>query len=166
MKLLNHRKDLILEALKVFRSKCKNNNELKAQFAKNNEEAKPEFSELKKCNKESTDEFKEQATTKLEETNTRIGIFEARVEQSLNEQILKTENRFKGQKAGRQKELKDNVKQLTECWNERLKISNQEQDMKIKTVSEQVGRTQELKVRTTRLKTVMVESTKTTILFR
>ena len=107
------------------------------QIQTNSEERRAEFKE-----------FKEQLTTKLEITNTRIEILETRVEQSLNEQVLKIENRFEEQKAEWSKELKDSVNQVAEQWNEKFIVAKQEQDIERKAVSEQVheniNKTQEL----------------------
>ena len=140
---------------------------LQEQMQKNNEPVQKNNEELKKNREEVKAEFnnlKEQLTTKLEETNTKIEVLQARVEQSLNEQALKMENRFKEQKTEWSKELKDRVKQLAEHWNEKFIASKQEQDVRRKTVSEQIweniNKTQELKARTTTLETAVVESAK------
>ena len=80
-------------------------------YTSNTEETSAEF-------KTEFNNFKEQLTTKLEETNTNIEVLEARVEQSMKEQALKMENRFNEQKTEWSKELKAGIKQLTEHWNE------------------------------------------------
>ena len=89
-----------------------------------------------------------QLADKIRETNTRIEMLETSVEQSLNEQALKMENRFKEQKAEWSKELKDSVNQVAERWNEKFIVAKQVQDMERKAVSEQVheniNKTQEL----------------------
>ena len=88
---------------------------VKAELVKNNEWIQKNSEETRAEFKE----FKEQLTTKLEETNTRIEyetILETRVEQSLNEHAIKIENRFKDQKTEWLKELKESIKQLAEHW--------------------------------------------------
>ena len=75
--------------MKNFKSLMKESRaQYKAKLVKNKDEFKAEFKD-----------FKEQLTTKIEKTNTRIEIIETRVEQSLNEQALKMENKFKEYKA-------------------------------------------------------------------
>ena len=54
------------------------------------------------------------------------------IQQSLNEQALKIGRKFKEHKAEWVKEFKDIFKQLSEHWNERFRVSKQEQFLKIK----------------------------------
>ena len=130
-------KEFNLEAMfKSLQELLKNNNE---QLKKTIDVLKASSSELKEQiyeNNEQIKETRELLTAKLSETNTGVEALDSRVQQLRNEQAVKIENKLKERKIDWMRELKENFKQISEHLNERLRVSKQEQDMKIKEVKE------------------------------
>ena len=72
------------------------------------------------------------------ELTARIEAVEQRVQQSLNEQVVKIDSKFREQHEYTTRETKEHIKQLAEQWNEKFKIMKQEQDLKNKDLNERI----------------------------